>query len=131
MNPWSKLLYFSTLLLDAIIISAALRLPSKSFLHSSPPVPTWPESYSLTYIFTLPYTGEIQPVPVSYDVTLYRRGGDVTTHKVRMETLEGANVMIASHTEEYELVPRLDKQVGVEPRAMMIASGGHCTSRPS
>ena len=77
--------------------------------HAEPP--KWSESYSVGYLFTIPYTAEVQPEGISYPVTFHR---DAHGKKVRarMETLNGTNVMIAqSKKVEYELVPRLDRQV--------------------
>ncbi|KAL4539565.1 hypothetical protein Ndes2437B_g02068 [Nannochloris sp. 'desiccata'] len=80
-------------------------------LHAQPTAPRWPESYSLTYVFSLPYTAEVQPDAVSYKVSFHRDNEDKDSPRVRMDTLDGTNVLIATADVEYELVPRLDTQV--------------------
>lgn len=73
--------------------------------------PSFPSSYKISYSFTIPYLAEIQPDPIRYTVTFYRDASSVDEKKVRMETLGGANTMIAIQRDaEYELVPRIDKQ---------------------
>lgn len=72
--------------------------------------PSWPESYTVSYVFSLPYTAEYQPKMVSYDVTLHRDVEDGHP-RVRMETMGGVNALIGFKDTQYELVPRLDKQV--------------------
>lgn len=81
---------------------------SSVFGYAEPP--KWSESYSVGYVFTIPYTAEVQPKEISYPVAFHR---DAHGKKVRarMETLNGTNVMIATKKIEYELVPRLDRQV--------------------
>jgi hypothetical protein len=51
-----------------------------------------PKSYSVTYNYTLPYTARIQPDAISYPVKFYR---DAEAGRVRMDTFDGTNVMIA------------------------------------
>lgn len=70
--------------------------------------PKLPESYSVSYTFTLPYTAHIQQDPISYPVTFHK---DAVAGGVRMETYDGTNVVIAKKGRTIELVPRIDRQV--------------------
>lgn len=101
----------AALLLLAITIALpgiqCIRTKRAASLSTDPEPPTWPSSYSLYYTFSLPYTGEVQRDMVRYDVALFRDNHP----RVRMETLNGTNVLIASKGVQYELTPRLDVQV--------------------
>lgn len=104
----------------------------------NPKQPSWPSSYMVKYVFTLPYTAKVQPEAISYDVVLYRQGDEeqegstADSHgipdssderrternrekskgpRVRMEVRNGSNVMIATPEKQYQLEPRLDRQV--------------------
>ena len=105
---------FIAIALTAIHACSAIRLPSTKFtfpsLRARNP-PTWPSSYSVSYVFSLPYTAEVQPNVVNYTVSFWRDATDGNNPRMRMDSLDGANVLIASNAAEYELVPRLDKQV--------------------
>jgi hypothetical protein len=61
----------------------------------APIPPVWPESYSLSYSFTLPYTGRIQPDPITYPVLLYRQVDENGKAMVAMSTCYGSNYMVA------------------------------------
>lgn len=88
-----------------------IRTQPAASLRTDPEPPTWPSSYSLYYTFSLPYTGEVQRDMVRYGVALFREADDSNHPRVRMETLNGTNVLIASKGVQYELTPRLDVQV--------------------
>lgn len=104
----------------------SLRDDGTSSRQRSPP--SWPSSYSVKYLFSLPYTSEIQSTPIAYDVAVYRQGASDTDGKgprVRMEVRNGSNVLIATKEVQYELEPRLDRQVcrvfeNLEPGDSMV-----------
>ena len=102
------------LLLAALVIHScrAARPGQVSGLNSQREAPRWPSSYSVNYVFSLPYTGEIQPNAINYTVAFYKSAGDESRdNKVRMETLRGVNVVIGRSDVEYEITPRLDVQI--------------------
>lgn len=70
----------------------------------------WPESYSLSYVFSLPYTKTIQEEAISYDVSFYKRTHRKHGSQVLMETMNGTNILLMDRTQQYEVVPRLQKQ---------------------
>lgn len=70
-------------------------------------IPRWPDSYTVNYLFSLPYTATVQDDMVSYAVEFSRQGGDDV--KVRMATLNATNVLIASKGQQYSVTPRLDR----------------------
>jgi hypothetical protein len=71
---------------------------------------TWPLSYSVSYTFSLPYTGTIQEKPVSYDVRFHRLVQEDKPALVHMSTMNGTNSMLVKHGIEYEILPRLQSQ---------------------
>lgn len=70
----------------------------------------WPSSYSVSYTFSLPYTGTIQEQAVSYDVTFHRLVKEGKPAMVHMSTMNGTNSMLVKHKTEYEILPRLQSQ---------------------
>jgi len=98
-------------LLLHICVDARIPKQNSAGLHAQLTAPRWPESYSLSYIFSLPYTAQVQPDAVNYTVTFHRDNEDKDSPRVRMDTLDGTNVLIATGNVEYELIPRLDTQV--------------------
>ena len=83
-------------------------LPTKH-RHSESDI-DWPLSYSVSYRFSLPYTGTIQEKPVSYDVTFHRLVKEGKPAMVHMSTMNGTNSMLVKHKTEYEILPRLQSQ---------------------
>lgn len=77
---------------------------------SDPEYPTWPNSYSLSYTFSLPYTSVVQQDAVKYNVDVFL-DGQGKHPKLRMDTLNGTNSYIIHHSHEYEILPRIDEQV--------------------
>jgi C1A family cysteine protease len=97
---------------ELICVDARMQPKRNSIgLHAQPTAPRWPDSYSVTYVFSLPYTAEVQPDAVNYTVVFHRDNENKNAPRVRMDTLDGTNVLIAGNDVEYELVPRLDVQV--------------------
>ncbi|KAI8114037.1 hypothetical protein M9434_002163 [Picochlorum sp. BPE23] len=70
----------------------------------------WPESYSLSYVFSLPYTRTIQEEAISYDVSFHKRTHRKRGSQVLMETMNGTNILLMDGSQQYEVVPRLQKQ---------------------
>eukprot|EP00889_Picochlorum_renovo_P005692 jgi/Picre1/32722/NNA_008067.t1 len=70
----------------------------------------WPDSYSLSYVFSLPYTRTIQEEAISYDVSFHKRTHRKRGSQVLMETMNGTNILLMDGSQQYEVVPRLQKQ---------------------
>ncbi|EFN54048.1 hypothetical protein CHLNCDRAFT_136123 [Chlorella variabilis] len=64
--------------------------------------PRFPESYSVNYTFTLPYTARVQQPAISYPVAFWR---DAKAGRVRMDTYG------STQGKTFELVPRIDRLV--------------------
>jgi Papain family cysteine protease/Cathepsin propeptide inhibitor domain (I29) len=115
-----SILFSFALCAFAIIAARELPQPQTALHNKRPKPPSWPESYSLTYEFTLPYTSKIQPDAIKYTVTLHRDASIPDRRQVRLETLNGTNTMIAiAGDAEYEIQPELDERV------CNIYPGGH------
>ncbi|KAL6782370.1 hypothetical protein ACKKBG_A06525 [Auxenochlorella protothecoides x Auxenochlorella symbiontica] len=97
------------LLLLGPALSLAARTPdsAQTVLRGEPQAPVWPDSYSVEYTFSLPYTAKIQPHGIRYPVVFHRDG---KAQRVRMETYNGTNVIISTKSVQYELLPRIDRQ---------------------
>ena len=116
------------LLLVAAVCSEAVRLPFKTSLEKTrlPQAPSWPKSYSVSYVLSLPFTAEVQSSMVKYPVQFHKfvSETDSSMDKIRMDTLDGVNMLIASKNVEYELTPRLNEQVC---RSSNVAKGEDST----
>jgi len=87
------------------------QIPASAALHTKPRPPVFPESYSVKYIFSMPYTAQVQPNMIKYEVTLHRDASRSGAKRVRMETLNGTNIMIAiAGDAEYQIGPQIDEQ---------------------
>lgn len=105
-------LALAAILLAAAHGAAAARAQPSAALRAAPAAPSWPASYSVSYTFSLPFTATIQPDAISYPVDFWRdAAAGAKAARVRMATLNGTNLMVASAAVEYEVVPRLDRQV--------------------
>ena len=69
----------------------------------------WPKSYSVSYVFSLPYTSEVQPDPISYDVSFHKVSKDGKI-SLRMDSLNRANSILVKKGVQYEVHPRLREQ---------------------
>lgn len=99
------LLACSFFLLHGIAFAARpQRLAALSASDASPP--NFPESYQVSYNFTLPYTAKIQPHAISYPVTFWR---DHHHRRFRIDTYNGVNSIINKKGYEYSVVPRVDQ----------------------
>jgi C1A family cysteine protease len=109
-----------SVVLSSIALISGREFVNEHSLRNSPSPPSWPESYSLTYVFTLPYTSKIQPDPIKYTVQFFRDASDIDRRQVRVETLNGTNTMIAiAGDAEYEIQPeKYERHCNVYP-------GGH------
>lgn len=75
-----------------------------------PSIPVWPESYSLGYEFSLPYTAEVQEREIAYDVQFFKLVSEPGVTHLRIESLNGSNIFVLRKKSQFELVPRLYSQ---------------------
>ena len=75
------------LLLLPLAASAAARRHADPALSPSPP-PSWPDSFTLSYNFSLPYTREFQSSELVYDVVVHRDADRRLAKQVRERMID-------------------------------------------
>ncbi|CAL5219433.1 g1262 [Coccomyxa viridis] len=95
---------------------SALTLLSRSWARgllddeglSAPSPPVFPNSFEVSYNFSLPYEKTVQKDGLVYPVRVWR---DAERGISRMDTFGGRNVLISTKDLEIDIIPRLEKLV--------------------